>query len=129
MIQILDHAARRFNEYEKIFGTDEVEAMVDAGHALQLHSSPFENEVEKDKKARVFEMLRRRNHKVNLSQFRDILADVDASIDKVNTDIALYNQQLLKRVSRQTQLSLCGDILRYVIDNSTGLEDWAERYS
>lgn len=124
IITVLDNAAKRFNEYEKIFGVDEVEAMIDAGHALQLHSSPFENESEKSKKERVFEMIRRRDHKVNLSQFRDILMDVDNNIDKVNTDIALYNQQLLKSISRQTPIEPCGDILRYVIDYSSGLEDW-----
>jgi stage V sporulation protein R len=124
MVQVLDHAAKRFNEYEKVFGIDEIEAIIDAGHAIQFHSSPFDNEPEKIKKERVFEMLRRREHKVNLSQFRDILTEMDGLEERVKTDISLFNQQLMKRVSRQTPIEPSGDLLRYIIDYSHYLEDW-----
>ena len=54
IIGILHEATRRFNEYERRYGIDEVEKTVDAGHALQWHSSPFESrETENEKRLRV----------------------------------------------------------------------------
>jgi len=122
MIQLLDHANQRFQHYEQNFGIDELEMIVDAGHALQLHSSPFDNDSEEIRKQRVFKMRKRQDHKINKSQFRDLL-DTDDE-DVVTMDINLYNQKLLRRIKQQTPIEPAGDLLRYVIDNSTKLEDW-----
>ena len=123
IIQILDFANKRLNKYEQNYGIDEVERIVDAGHALQLHSSPFDTELEIVKKARVFEMARRRDNKLNRSEFSDILED-DSLDDKIKTDINLYNMKLKRLIDQRTPIEPAADILRYVIDHSTSLEDW-----
>jgi stage V sporulation protein R len=122
MIQLLDHANHRFAKYEQNFGIDELEMIIDAGHALQLHSSPFDNDSEDVRKQRVFEMRKRKDHKINKSVFRDLL-DVEDD-DVVKMDINLYNQKLLRAIKQQTPIEPAADLLRYVIDHSTKLEDW-----
>ena len=123
MIQLLATAAERFNKYEQNFGIDELEMIIDAGHALQLHSSPFDNTSEQAKKDRVFEMLKRKKHGVNTSEFRDILYDIGEE-DANKMDINLFNQKLLRRIKQRTPIEPAPDILRYVIDHSNKLEDW-----
>lgn len=123
MIQVLVNATERFNKYEQNYGIDELEMIIDAGHALQLHSSPFDNETEEVKKKRVFEMLKRREHGVNHSEFRDILYELDKD-DTIKMDINLFNQKLLRRINQHTPIEPSGDLLRYVIDHSAKLEEW-----
>jgi stage V sporulation protein R len=121
IIQILDYANKRINKYEQNYGLDEVEKIVDAGHALQLHSSPFDTELEIVKKARAFEYMMRRDNQLNKSEFSDVLEKED---DKVKTDINLYNQKLKRMINQRTPIEPAGDLLRYIIDHSTILEDW-----
>ena len=122
IIQILDAATKRFNQYEKIYGMDELERIIDAAHALQFHSSPFDVESEDVKKARVFDMQKKKDHKVSKSEFRDMFEN--DSEDVVKMDISLYNQKLWRQIKNQTPIEPAGDILRYVSDYSTALEDW-----
>lgn len=122
IIQILDAATKRFNEYEKIYGLDELERIIDSAHALQFHSSPFDIETEENKKKRVFEMQKKRDHKVSKSEFRDLFIPDDSK--EVNMDISLYNQKLWRQIKNQTPIEPAGDFLRYIIDYSNSLEDW-----
>ena len=121
IIQIMDAATKRFNEYEKIYGMDELERIIDSAHALQFHSSPFDVEAEDVKKARVFEMQKKKDHNVNKSEFRDLLGD---HTDKIKMDINLYNQKLWRQIKNQTPIEPAGDFLKYISDYSTSLEDW-----
>ena len=121
IIQILDAATKRFNQYEKIYGLDELERIIDAAHALQFHSSPFDTESEENKKKRVFEMQKKKDHKINKSEFRDIF---DTKEDVIKIDANLYNQKLWRRIKNQTPIEPASDFLRYIIDYSTSLEDW-----
>jgi stage V sporulation protein R len=123
IIQVMDYAAKRYNEYEKAFGLDELEMIVDAGHALQFHSSPFDIETEENKKKRVFEMRRRKDHNINKGEYADITKNHEDE-DKVKQDIQLYNQKLWRAIRQKTPIEPCGDLLRYIIDYSTKLEDW-----
>jgi stage V sporulation protein R len=123
MIQLLANAGERFNKYEQNFGIDELEMIIDAGHALQLHSSPFDNISEQERKDRVFKMLKRKKHGVNSSEFRDILYDMGEE-DANKMDINLFNQKLLRRIKQRTPIEPAGDLLRYIIDHSNKLEDW-----
>ena len=123
MIQLLANAAERFNKYEQNFGIEELEMIIDAGHALQLHSSPFDNISEQARKDRVFDMLKRKKHGVNTSEFRDILYDVDEE-SALKMDINLFNQKLLRRINQRTPIEPAPDLLRYIIDYSLKLEDW-----
>jgi stage V sporulation protein R len=122
IIQILDAATKRFNEYEKIYGMDELERIIDSAHALQFHSSPFDIEAEDVKKARVFEMQKKKDHNVSKSEFRDLIGG--DSQDKVKMDISLYNQKLWRSIKNQTPIEPAGDFLRYISDYSMSLEDW-----
>jgi stage V sporulation protein R len=123
IIQIMDIATKRFNDYEKSYGLDEVERIVDAAHSLQFHSSPFENDSEQKRKERVFEMRKKQAHKVSKAEFNDINNPVDLN-KKVKGDIQRFNQKLWRSILRKTPIEPSGDILRYIIDYSTILEDW-----
>lgn len=122
IIQIMDAATKRFNEFEKIYGMDELERIIDSAHSLQFHSSPFEKESEDVKKARVFEMQKKKDHNVNKSEFRDLIGG--DSENKINMDINLYNQKLWRQIKNQTPIEPAGDFLRYISDYSMSLEDW-----
>lgn len=121
IIQTMSEASRRFIKYEKMYGIDEVEKTVDAGHALQLHSSPIEDEHEKDKRNRIFEQMKKDAHSVPKSQYNDILG---SNKEKITKDIDLYNQELWKKLCTKTPVEPTEDILRYIIDNSDILQDW-----
>lgn len=122
IIELMAEAGRRFNDYERIYGIDEVEKIVDAGHAIQWHSSPFETETEKEKKLRVFEQLKKQ-YKPVTSEFGDIVTRV-VDPKKMVTDIELANNQLWRKILAQTPIEPTEDLLRVIIDNSRILEDW-----
>jgi len=119
MMTILSEANHRFNEYEKIYGIDEIERTVDAGHAIQMHSSPFDIETEEEKKIRVYEQLKQ-THRIQRSEFSDIIL----SNKNEKNDIEGYNKQLYRIVRQTTPVEPTEDLLRYIIDNSPILEDW-----
>ena len=52
-LNIMGEANTRFLQLERKFGIWEMERIVDAGHALQHHSSPFDNETEDEKRERI----------------------------------------------------------------------------
>ena len=121
IIDVMYEAGKRFNKYETLYGIDEVEKIVDAGHALQLHSSPFASEeTENDKRKRIFEERKRQIHSTNKTQFHNILT----TKTEINEDIHLFNQKLWRDLKLKTPVEPTEDILRYVIDNSPILEDW-----
>jgi len=119
---IMHEATRRFNEYEKRFSIDEVEKIVDAGHALQLHSSPFvSEETESEKRKRVFEQEKKRLHTHKSGGYADISASLKKEVDE---DVELFNQKLWRKLKLKTPVEPTDDLLRYIIDNSSVLEDW-----
>lgn len=122
MIEVMSSANERFMKYEKIYGIDEVEKTEDAAHAIQFHSSPFDNETRKEKIERIYKQnLKKKNPEVE-SEFYDIL-DNKQSVKK-ELDIALRNQLLLKSLRLKKPVEPTEDILRFIIDNSLILEDW-----
>ena len=123
IIQLMDIAAKRFDGYEKAFGIDEVERIIDAAHALQFHSSPFDTETEKEMKKRVFEMRRKQAHKVSAAKFNDITVGSDIDTNPTG-DIQRFNQRLWRQIQHSTPIEPSGDLLRYIIDYSHHLEDW-----
>lgn len=123
IVSIMKRASDRFNEYERKYGMDEVEYIVDAGHALQLHSSPFDNETEDERRQKKYEMMKKNVHTpMAKSEFRDLLGN--GAQNKVLEDVELYNQKLLRKLRRTTPVEPMMDLLRYIIDNSKILEDW-----
>lgn len=115
-------ASERINNYEKNYGIKEVERIVDAGHALQFHSSPFDNETEDEKRKRIFEQNKLKEHSYNKSEFADFGSTTEKKENEV--DIALYNQRLWRKILKTNPVEPTEDLLRYIIDNSTVLEDW-----
>ncbi|MHA2198162.1 MAG: SpoVR family protein, partial [Promethearchaeota archaeon] len=121
IIGILLEASKRFLNYEKRYGIDEVEKTIDAGHALQWHSSPFaSNETEQEKRKRIFEQEKKKIH-IKGGNFKDISGNTALQI---NEDIELFNQRLWRSLKLKTPVAPTKDILRYIIDNSIILEDW-----
>lgn len=120
ILTLLSEANKRFQMYEKRFGIDEVEKIVDIGHALQLHCDPFSNETENEKRERIFEQKKLEN-RVSSSEFSDITSYKE---DKVKEDIEMHNQRLWRQLKNTTPIEPTEDILRYIIDNSSILEDW-----
>jgi len=121
IVGILYEASRRFLKYEHRFGIDEVEKTVDAGHALQWHSSPFEsNETQEEKRHRIFEQEKRKMH-ANSGSFGDLTGN---NKKEINEDIELFNQKLWRSLKLKTPIEPTEDLLGYLIDNSRVLEDW-----
>lgn len=121
VIQIMSEASKRFEKYEMLYGIDEIERTIDAGHSIQFHSSPFDIETEDEKRERIFEQTKQREQSMGRSEFDDI--DPGNRINP-NVDIALFNQQLWKELRQKTPVEPTEDLLRYLIDNSTNIEDW-----
>ena len=122
IIEIMHAASERVNKYERKYGIDEVESTVDAGHALQLHSSPFASEeTENEKRRRIFEQEKAKIYAGERTAYSDLLGGPKVKVDE---DVELYNQKLWKLLRLTTPVEPTDDILRYIIDNSRILEDW-----
>ena len=124
IMDFMSEATLRFNKYEKKYGIDAVEKIVDAGHALYFHSSPFDNETEIEKLKRIFKQERKEAHAIDKSQF-GILSNPVLSKQKPDMDIELYNSKLYQDLKDRTPIEPTEDFLRYIIDNSLVLEDWS----
>ena len=123
IVEFLSEAAKRINKYEKSYGIDAVETIIDAGHALQLHSSPFETETEDEKRERIFKQLKQKLFTPTTSDYGD-LSGIGIPKVNINEDIELHNQKLWRSLMLKTPVEPTEDILRYVVDNSNILEDW-----
>ena len=121
IIEYMAEANRRFNKYERKYGIDEVEAIVDAGHSIQFHTDPFETETEEEKRLRIFDQQKKQFHAPKKSQFADLTTD---NFSQVKESIELFNQKLWRKLRAQTPVEPTEDLLRYIIDNSISLEDW-----
>jgi stage V sporulation protein R len=121
MMNIAHEARQRLQKYERRYGKNFVEMTVDAGHALQLHSSPFDNETEDEKRERIFKQMRLQNQPVD-SEYSDITGGITQS--EADEDIALKNQKIWRKLKLKTPVEPTEDLLRYIIDNSKILEDW-----
>jgi stage V sporulation protein R len=122
IISYMQISSERIAEYERKYGIDDVEKIVDAGHAIQFHSSPFDNETEDEKRLKLFNYSKRKFHKVSKSEFRDIMSVNEE--DHVKKDIEWFNQTLWKKLCQKKPVEPTGDLLRYIIDNSENLMDW-----
>jgi len=121
-LDIMGEARLRFQKYERKYGIDEVEWVVDAGHALQHHSSPFDNETEDEKRKRIYRQKRLQMSREGRSSFGDLLPSGSKKIEIA--DIELRNERLKRELRLKSPVEPTEDLLRYVIDNSQVLEDW-----
>jgi len=122
IIETMSAASKRFNDYERKYGIKAVEEIVDAGHALQSHCSPFENETEKERKLRVFELKKKQAHSAPKSLYTEMIKP--KKDDKIKEDVNLFNHKLWQEIKHKTPVEPVTDLLRFIIDNSTILEDW-----
>jgi stage V sporulation protein R len=120
MIDFMALANERYNQYERKYGIDEVEKIVDAGHSIQWHSNPFDTETEQEKRLRIYNQRKRESHQVSKSEFADITGNEKSLVD---ADVALYNQRLWRSL-QEVPVEPTEDLLRFIIDNSRHLEDW-----
>ena len=121
-LDIMNEARLRFLRYERTFGIDEIERIVDAGHALQYHSSPFDNETEDEKRERIYRQKRQQRAASRRSNFSDMIPS-KTKLGEI-ADIDVYNQHLKRQLRLASPVEPTEDILRYIIDNSRTLEDW-----
>lgn len=123
IINYLSQASKRFNKYERLYGVDEVEKIIDAGHSIQFHCNPFDTETEDEKRERIFKQMKIKKHIKSNAEFADITAVDDYDKNK-EEDIALQNQKIWKKLKLKTPVEPTEDLLRYIIDKSKVLENW-----
>lgn len=121
IITVLSEASKRFNKYERLYGIDIVEKTVDAAHSIMLHSSPYNNEIESEKRLRIFEQLKKKHNAKPSSEFGDLLKKKEESTED---SIDLFNRKLWLALKGKTPVEPTEDFLRYIIDNSQKLDDW-----
>jgi len=124
-LDVMSEAKRRFLDYERRFGVREVEKIVDAGHSIQYHSSPFDNETEDEKRERIYHQKRMQRSFERKSEFRDFPLDSPDKPKKLEiADIEIYNERLKRQLRLKNPVEPTEDILRWIIDNSRILENW-----
>lgn len=122
MASRLSNASKRFEDYEKKYGIDIVEATIDAGHAIMWHSNPWLNqETESEKLDRIFAKLKKHKHEKEPTEFGEFFDNYD---DKVDIDREKWNNELYITLKNKTPVEPTADILRYIIDHSRYLSDW-----
>jgi len=122
IITVLSEASKRFNKYERMYGIDIVEQTIDAAHALMFHSSPFDTELESEKRERIFGQLKKRYTSTKVSEFEDIVPSTTKQ--NIEEDTELFNRKLWMKLKSKTPVQPTEDFLRYIIDNSNKLDDW-----
>ena len=121
MIAIMYEATKRFNRYERRYGIDEVEKTVDAGHALQMHSNPFDSTLtEQERRLEIFE----REKKAMFSKNKGKFSDISTNSELITEDVELAYQKLWRKLSLKTPVEPTSDLIAYIIDNSPILQDW-----
>jgi stage V sporulation protein R len=117
----LANASNRIDEYMNKYGIDLVEKTIDAGHALMLHSNPWNgNETEEDKLERIFEQKKQKKHDKQITEFGDMFED-DSQAD---IEREKYNNQLYVALKNKTPVEPTEDLIRYIIDHSRNLSMW-----
>ncbi|MFA5025009.1 MAG: SpoVR family protein [Candidatus Shapirobacteria bacterium] len=120
IIELMSNASDRFSKYEKKYGIENVEPIIDAGLALQQHVNPYDEETEEQKRERVYE-----HHKKKMQPFSHEFSDLINTNDRDrNLDIEAYNSQLRLALKNLIPVEPTEDILRFIIDNSRNLDDW-----
>jgi len=125
LVSKLIAGGRRFDDYERKYGIDIIEKTVDAGHAIHLHSSPFEsNETEEEKRERIFKQKKQKAHERTPTEFDDLFETSNKELEKAEIERDLYNHNLWMKLKNQIPVEPTEDLLRFIIDNSRVLSDW-----
>lgn len=122
IVEYMSRASEKLNRFERAYGVDEVERIVDAGHSIAMHSSPFEPEPEDVRRKKLFEQMKKTSRGDIRSEFGDVNRIKKSNEPEV--DAELYNQHLWRTLKNKSPIEPTEDILRYIIDNSRALEDW-----
>jgi stage V sporulation protein R len=121
IIDFLARASERFSQYERQYGIEEVEPIIDAGLSLRFHSNPWDNETDDDKRKRLFEQHKKGNVQIHTEYSEFFQGDYNAEI---NEDIDSYNSKLWRKMKNTIPVEPTEDFLRFIIDNSKILDDW-----
>lgn len=119
-------ASKRFEDYERKFGIDIFERTVDAGHSINIHSSPWEsNETEDEKRQRIFEQKKKQAHERKPTEFDDMFTENENSLAaQAKIERELFNHKLWMHLKNKVPVEPTEDLLRFIIDNSRVLSDW-----
>jgi stage V sporulation protein R len=121
IIDYLARASERFIEYERRYGINQVEPIIDAALALRFHSSPWDNETDSEQRERIFEQ-KKKNAIVTHTQYGEFFEE-DYN-KKIKEDVDSYNSKLWIELKNTIPVEPTEDILRFIIDNSKYLDDW-----
>jgi stage V sporulation protein R len=122
IIEFMSRASERFLTYEKKYGIDSVEPIIDAGLSLQFHSDPFDEETEDQKRKRIYEQTKK-SYKPSTMEYYDLLK-VEEKEKKVKEDIESFNSKLWQKLKNKIPVEPTEDILRFIIDRSHILDNW-----
>jgi stage V sporulation protein R len=115
-------ASQRFEEYERKYGVEIVEATIDAGHSIMFHSNPWlKEETEQEKLDRIFEKIKKKKHDKSVTEFGDMFEDDD---EKAEVDREKWNHKVYMTLRNKIPVEPQEDILRFLIDHSRNLADW-----
>jgi stage V sporulation protein R len=123
IMTFLTNSAERFAEYERRYGIENLEPVVDAGLALQFHTLPFDNETESQKLLRIYEQQKTCNNPL-VHEYNDLYKSSDRQRNKTRESIEAFNNKLWLDLKSKSPIEPTGDLLRYIIDNSKILDDW-----
>ena len=73
ILEYMSNISKRIDKYEKLYGIDEVEKIIDAGHSIQFHSSPFESSETENEKRRY------ENAKLRVQARKELLKKMNSS--------------------------------------------------
>lgn len=122
IIDFLARASERFTDYERKYGIEQVEPILDAGLALRFHSKPWEKETDNEKRKRLYEQ-HKKSKEVFYTRYDEIFEN-DNLEKRIQEDIDSYNSSLWIRLKNTIPVEPTEDMLRFVIDHSRYLDDW-----
>jgi len=115
-------ASQRYEEYERKYGIEIVEATIDAGHSIMFHSNPWsKEETEQEKLERIFERIKQKKHHKTDTEFGDFFEDDDSQAE---IDREKWNHKVYMTLKNKIPIEPQEDILRFLIDHSRVLADW-----
>jgi stage V sporulation protein R len=112
------YTAGKFREYQRKYGKDDVEKLLDAGMSVQWHQhpDPFYEEQDEEKVRSYLKYVE--NEKIHA------LKTGSRGSNKDNEGKILAAQSRLKDLRYKTPPEPVYDVLKYIIDHAPRLEDW-----
>jgi len=117
------YAAKKFREYENMYGKEEVEHLIDAAMAIQWQQHPDPFYVEQDEKVTREYLMKKEKEKIEA--LKKILgATLSPELRKKSKRALSSAESQLKALRHKTPPEPVFDILKYIIDRAERLAPW-----